>query len=130
MIIDGGKTITANFAPLKATMLGNIISKSGPTNSRVWTLSLLDNGPGAANSVMIHDFTMTQSFGAACTPVLKNAASFPLLLGNLGPNQTGTTTVTLDFTGCAASARFTAKFTYSANNGALSGFVTRTNQYQ
>ena len=90
----------------------------------------LDNGPGAANSVMIHDFTLTQTFGAACTPVLKNAASFPLLLGNLGPNQTGTTTAALDFTGCAASVRFTAKFTYSANNGAVSGFVTRTNQYQ
>jgi len=64
------------------------------------------------------------------TPILKNAASFPLLLGNLGPAQTATTTVTLDFTGCAASARFTAKFTYSANNGAVSGFVTRTNQFQ
>jgi uncharacterized repeat protein (TIGR02543 family) len=130
VIIDQGKTITANFAPLNATMFGNIISKSGPSNSRVWTLSFLDNGPGAANSVMIHDFTLTQTFGTACTPVLKNAASFPLLLGNLGPNQTGTTTVALDFTGCAASARFTAKFTYSANNGAVSGFVTRTNQYQ
>lgn len=130
VIIDQGKTITANFAPLKATMFGNIITKFGPSNARVWTLSLLDNGPGAANGVTIHDFTLTQSFGTACTPVLKNAASFPLLLGNLGPTQTGTTTVTLDFTGCAASARFAAKFTYSANSGAVSGFVTRTNQYQ
>jgi len=130
VIIDGGKTITANFAPLNATMFGNIIAKSGPSNSRVWTLSLLDNGPGAANSVMIHDFTFTQTFGAPCTPILTNAASFPLSLGNLGPAQTGTNTVTLDFTGCAASARFTAKFTYSANNGAVSGFVTRTNQFQ
>ncbi len=130
VIVDHDLTVTANFAPLNATMFGNIIAKSGVSNARVWTLSLLDNGPGAANSVMIHDFTLTQTFGAACTPVLKNAASFPLLLGNLGPNQTGTTTVALDFTGCAASVRFTAKFTYSANNGAVSGFVTRTNQYQ
>jgi CSLREA domain-containing protein len=130
VIIDQGKTITANFAPLNATMFGNIIAKSGASNARVWTLSLLDNGPGAANSVTIHDFTLTQTFGAACTPVLMNAASFPLQLGNLGPSQAGTNTVTLDFAGCAASARFTAKFTYSANNGAVSGFVTRTNQYQ
>jgi uncharacterized repeat protein (TIGR02543 family) len=130
VIIDQGKTITANFTPLNATMFGNIIAKSGASNARVWTLSLLDNGPGAANSVTIHDFTLTQTFGAACTPVLKNVASFPLLLGNLGPNQTGTSTVTLDFTGCAASSRFTGKFTYSGNNGAVSGFVARTNQYQ
>jgi CSLREA domain-containing protein len=130
VIIDQGKTITANFAVLSATMAGNIIAKTGPVNARVWTLSLLDNGPGAATSVSIPNFTLTQTFGAACKPILKNAAPFPLLLSNLGPAQTGTTTVTLDFTGCAASARFTAKFTYSANSGAVSGFVTRTNQYQ
>jgi hypothetical protein len=56
--------------------------------------------------------------------------TFPRLLGNLAPSQTGTTTVTLDFTGCAAAARFTAKFNYSANAGIVSGYVTRTNQYQ
>jgi hypothetical protein len=130
VIVDHDLTVIANFTPLNATMLGNIIAKSGPPNARVWTVSLLDNGPGVANSVMIHDFTLTQTFGAACAPVLKNTGSFPLQLGNLGPSQTGTSTITLDFTGCAASARFTAKFTFSANNGAVSGFVTRTNQYQ
>ena len=130
VIIDQGKTVTANFAPLSATMAGNIIAKTGPANARVWTLSLLDNGPGVTQAVLIHNFTLTQTFGAACAPVLNNALSFPLSLGNLTANQTATTTVTLDFTGCAASARFTAKFTYSANNGAVSGFVTRTNQYQ
>jgi len=130
VIIDQGKTITANFAPLGATMAGNIIAKTGPVNARVWTLSLLDNGPGVTQAVLIHDFTLTQTFGAACKPILKNAASFPLSLGNLGPSQTGTTTVTLDFTGCAATARFTAKFTYSANDGGVSGYVLRYNQYQ
>ena len=130
VVIDQGKTITANFAPLSATMAGNIIAKTGPANARVWTLSLLDNGPGVAQAVLIHDFTLTQTFGAACAPILKNAASFPLSLGNLGPSQTGTTTITLDFTGCAASARFTAKFTFSANNGAVSGYVLRNNQFQ
>jgi uncharacterized repeat protein (TIGR02543 family) len=130
VIVDHDLTVIANFTPLNATMLGNIIAKSGPPKARVWTVSLLDNGPGVANSVMIHDFTLTQTFGAPCMPILTNAATFPLSLGNLGPTQTRTNTVTLDFTGCAASARFTAKFTYSANNGAVSGFVTRTNQFQ
>jgi len=122
------ETVTANFVALNTTMAGNIIAKAGPSNARVWTLSLLDNGPGAANTTLINSFTLTQTFGAACTPVLKNA--FPLSLGNIGPGQAGTTTITIDFTGCAASARFTAKFAFSANNGAVSGFVTRTNQYQ
>jgi hypothetical protein len=130
VIIDQPKTITANFLPLSATIAGNIVAKMGASNARVWTLSLLNNGPGLAAGVKINDFTLTQTFGAACTPILTNAAAFPLSLGNLLPSQTGTTTVTLNFTGCAASARFTAKFTFSANNGAVSGFVTRTNQYQ
>ncbi len=99
VVIDQGKTITANFAPLGATMAGNIIAKTGPANARVWTLSLLDNGPGVTQSVLIHDFTLTQTFGAACTPILKNAAAFPLSLSNLAAGQTGTTNVTLDFTG-------------------------------
>jgi hypothetical protein len=128
VVMDQDRTVTANFAPLAATMSGNIIAKSGPSNARVWTLSLHDNGPGATNSVLIQDFTLTQTFGAACKPILKN--TFPLSLGNLAPLQTGTTTVTIDFTSCASTARFTAKFTYFANSGAVSGFVSRTNQYQ
>jgi len=130
VVMDQDRIVTANFAPLAATMAGNIIAKAGPQNTRVWTLSLLDNGPGVTLGTTIHDFTLTQTFGAACTPVLTNAAAFPLSLGTLNFGQTGTTTVTLDFMGCAATARFTAKFTYSANNGAVSGFVIRTNQYQ
>jgi hypothetical protein len=126
--MNQSQTVTANFVALAATMAGNIIAKSGPANARVWTLSLLDNGPGATNATMITAFTLTQTFGVACTPVVKT--TFPRLLGNLAPSQTGTTTVTLDFTGCAAAARFTAKFNYSANAGIVSGYVTRTNQYQ
>jgi hypothetical protein len=38
--------------------------------------------------------------------------------------------VTIDFTGCAAAARFTARFTYSANFGTVSGNVVRFNQFQ
>ena len=128
VVMDGPKTLTANFVQLSATMFGNIIAKSGPANARVWTLSLLDNGPDAANAVSIGSFTLTQTFGAACTPVVKTAT--PIALGNVAPLQTATTNLTIDFTGCAAAARFTAKFTYSANGGAVSGYVTRTNQYQ
>jgi len=126
--MDQPWTVTANFAPLAATMAGNIIAKSGASNARLWTLSFLDNGPGATNDTQITAFTLTQTFGTACTPVVANA--FPISVGNLAPSQTGTTTVTIDFTGCAPAARFTAKFNYSANGGAVSGYVTRTNQYQ
>jgi len=129
VVMTDSETVTANFVELNTSMAGNIIAKTGPPNARVWTLSLLDNGPGAANAVLINSFTLTQTFGAACTPVLDGAA-FPLSVGNVAPLQTGTTTLPIDFTGCAASARFTAKFLFSANNGAVSGYVVRYNQTQ
>ncbi len=128
--MDQPQTVTANFAPLPTSIFGNIAAKSGPANNRDWTLSLLNNGPGGAFAVMIPSFTLTQTFGAACTPVVTNAASFPLLVVDLAPLQTGTANVMLDFTGCAATARFTATFSYSASNGAVSGSVVRFNQFQ
>jgi hypothetical protein len=118
----------AILQPIAATLAGNITAKAGPQNARLWTLSLLDNGPGPANGTAITSFTLAQTFGAACTPVLGNA--LPLAVGNLALAQTEVVKVTLDFTGCAASARFTARFTYSSNGGAASGSVVRYNQFQ
>lgn len=118
-------TVNANQT---TTIAGNITAKAGAQNARVWTLSLLNNGPGTANGAKISSFTLIQTAGAACTPVVSTA--LPAALGDLGPGQTGTVIVPLDFTGCATAARFTAKFTYSANNGAVSGSVVRTNQFQ
>jgi hypothetical protein len=130
-IICGSVTSLSPFAilqPTAATLAGNITAKAGPQNARVWTLSLLDNGPGAADGTAINSFTLVQTSGAACTPVISTA--FPLAVGNLAPAQAGVVKVTLDFTGCSASARFTARFTYSANGGAASGFVVRYNQFE
>jgi hypothetical protein len=126
--MDQPQTVTANFAALPTTMAGNIIAKAGPQNARMWTLSLLNNGPGGAYGVAINSFTLTQTFGAACMPVIGTA--FPLAVSDLAPAQTGTTNVTINFTGCAAAARFTAQFTYSANAGAVSGNVVRFNQFE
>ncbi|HWW14797.1 MAG TPA: choice-of-anchor Q domain-containing protein [Candidatus Dormibacteraeota bacterium] len=126
--MNQSQTVTANFIAQPTTMLGNIFAKSGPQNARAWTVSLLDNGPGGAFGTAINSFTLTQTFGTACAPVIGTA--FPLAVGDLGPGQTGTADVTIDFTSCAAGARFTARFTYSANFGTVSGSVTRTNQFQ
>ncbi len=126
--MDQAQTVTANFVAQPTTMAGNIIAKAGPQNARTWTLSLLDNGPGGAYGTTVPSLTLVQVSGAACTPVIGTA--FPLAVGDIPPAQTGIAQVTLDFTGCAASVRFTANFTYSANGGTVSGFVVRYNQFQ
>jgi hypothetical protein len=128
VISDSAKTITANFTNFTTTMAGNITAKTGPSNARVWTLSLTDNGPAGALAATIPRLTLTQVAGAACTPAI--STPFPLLIGTLSAAQVGSANVTIDFTGCAAAARFTATFTFTATNGTVTGTVVRTNQFQ
>jgi hypothetical protein len=128
VISDAAKTITANFTNFTTTMAGNISAKTGPASARVWTLSLTDNGPAGALAATISAFTLMQVAGAACAPNI--STRFPVVLGTLGAGQTGLANVTIDFTGCAAAARFTATFTFTATNGTVTGAVVRTNQFQ
>ena len=128
VVMDQPQTVTANFTSLFATMAGNITTKTGPLNARVWTLTLLDNGPAVTSGVQILSFTLTPAAGRACRPVINTA--LPLSLGTIGVAQTGAASVTIDFTGCAAASRFTLTFTYSANGGVVFGSVVRTNQFQ
>ena len=128
VIMNQSQNVTAQFTTLTTTIAGNIAAKSGQANARVWILSLYDNGPAGAGNAIIPSFTLVQTAGAACTPVVNTG--FPLAVGTINAGQTGTASVQIDFSGCAASSRFTATFTYSANNGTVSGSVVRTNQFE
>ena len=128
VIMNQSQTVTALFTSLTTTIAGNIAAKSGPANARVWTLSLYDNGPAGAGNAIIPSFALVQTAGTACTPVVNTG--FPLAVGTINAAQTGTANVLIDFSSCAASSRFTATFTYSANNGTVSGSVVRTNQFE
>jgi hypothetical protein len=119
----------ANFAG-PTTMAGNITSKSGPANARVWTVTFTNNGPGVAMGVQINSMNLTQTFGAACTPVVTTPVSLPLSVGSIAPAGSDSAAITINFTGCPANARFTANISFSANSGTLTGTVTRYNQYQ
>jgi hypothetical protein len=127
VIMDHDQTVTAQFSGLTTTISGNITGKSGPANARDWTLSLTNSGPAGADAI-IPSFTLAQTFGANCTPHIGGA--FPLTVPTLSAGQTGSADVLIDFTGCAANARFTATFTFSANNGTVTGNVVRTNQFE
>jgi hypothetical protein len=127
VIMDHDQTVTAQFSGLTTTISGNITGKSGPANARDWTLSLTNSGPAGADAI-IPSFTLAQTFGVNCTPHINGA--FPLTVPTLSAGQTGSADVLIDFTGCAANVRFTATFTFSANNGTVTGNVVRTNQFE
>jgi hypothetical protein len=120
-------TYTAAFAGTTA-LGGSISAKTGPSNARVWTVSVGNNGPGWALSTQITGFTLQQTSGAACTPVV--TTPLPLLVGDIAPSSTMTANVTINFTGCPSGAFFKLTETESANNGAANGTIVRTNQLQ
>ena len=91
-----------------------ITSKAGPQNARVWTVTAANNGSGTAYATQLNGFTLTQVAGAACTPVVTPPASYPVLLGDLASGASANASFTIDFTGCAALARFALAVPWSS----------------
>jgi hypothetical protein len=126
-----------NSAP--STNLGATnTSKSGLIGGRVWNYNIQNTGPGAANAAQIATFTLTQSGGPACTspPVVGTASvnggaaqAFPVQLGTLAPASSISVALTINFSNCATSSRFTATMGLSANGGTTMASVPRYNQF-
>jgi hypothetical protein len=126
-------TVSTGTTNLGATSTG----KSGPSDSRQWNFTIVNTGPGAANGAQITSFTLVQSGGPACTPVIGTvsvngggAQALPnVQLGNMAPASSIPVVVTIDFTGCGLGARFTETMKLSANGGATTASVPRYNQF-
>jgi len=129
VIMGGPQTVTANFVAGDTLLGGNILTKSGPLNARVWPVNVANaaSNPVTAHNAQITSLTLAQVAGAACTPVLGTA--LPVSAGDLAPGSSATVSLTIDFTGCATNARFTAQATFAANGGGATGSMTRTNQF-
>ena len=126
VIISGPTTVTANLTglPLLNAAIGT--TKSGTANARLWSITLTNSGKGVAQSAKVDSLNLTQTFGAACTPVVKT--SLPTM-GDIAVGASATRNATIDFSTCAATARFTAVVTYSAVNGG-GGSKTYVNQFR
>ena len=117
-------------APAATNLTGLITAKSGTTGGAgSWTITLTNNGPFGANSAQINGLSLTQTGGAACTPVV-NPAQFPVSVGNIAWGSSAVGAVAIDFTGCPANARFTVNYAFSADGGAVAGSKTLYNQFQ
>jgi len=118
------ETVTANFTPLPTTVTAALASESGASNDRVWSFSFTNAGPGQANNIQISSFVLTQSAGPACTPVL--ISTLPLTVGSVAPKKVIDGKVSIDFTGCASTVRFSLAMGSSENNGASSSTLNLT----
>ena len=102
------------------TLNGAIINKSGPINSKTWTIRLSNTGANTANGTLLTGLTLAQTSGAAC-PAPTILSSFPINAGLLAPGTNANVTVNINFGSCAPSSRFTATLSYSANGGSATG---------
>jgi endo-1,4-beta-xylanase len=100
-----------------------VSTKSGTVGgSRTWTIVATNPSGSPAYAAQITGFTLTQTGGAACSPVVTPPSSYPVLLGDIAANSTATATFTINFTGCSATARFTLNMPWSSavyNTGTL-----------
>ncbi len=83
-----------------------VSNKTGAQNARVWTLTATNGTVGTAYATQITGFTLTQTSGAACTPVINPPSSYPVSLGDIPAGGSASVNFTIDFTGCANLARF------------------------
>jgi hypothetical protein len=127
VILENAVAVVANYVSGTTVLGGGILVKSGLQNQRVWPISITDAGVVVAHNTEMTSFTLTQTLGTACSPVLPIT---PFLVGDISPGNSTTVNVVIDFTGCAATARFTAQATFSANGGGVTGSMSRTNQIQ
>ncbi len=114
---------------IKPPVLSALISgKTGIQSARQWTVTLTSTC--FADEAQIDGLTLTQTFGAACTPIITSPLKFPLKVGDIEAHGEASGVVTINFSGCANNARFSAKVTYSANDGTVHGSKTLNNQYR
>jgi len=91
-----------------------VTSKTGAQNARIWTVTATNGTVGPAYNTQINGFTLTQTAGAACTPVITPPNAFPISLGSIATGGTSSASFTIDFTGCPALARFTMNAPWSS----------------
>jgi hypothetical protein len=137
-VVSGGADInTVNnqgcdnspVAPGTNALNGTIAAKAGPANARVWSISVTNAGSTPAYEVTLAAFTLTQTAGVACAPAITAPTAFPIMLGMLAAGGTASGTITIDFTGCPALARFTLNVPINTIGQAVNT-LTRTNQFQ
>jgi hypothetical protein len=114
--------ITVSYTVNGPTSLaGLVITKTGPINARVWRIVIGNSGPGTAFSAEITNLSLRQATGTSCTPHI--ASTLPVTAGNIGPFNSTTLSVMIDFSRCASNARFKLNGQVSANDGTAVGPV-------
>jgi hypothetical protein len=91
---------------------------------------LSNPGPGTSTQTQINGFTLTQTSGAACTPIVTPPSAFPIAVADIVAGSSASVPFTIDFTGCANLAQFSVSVPFSAMSGANTGAITLAKQFR
>jgi len=129
--ISNPVTFSLANGPAQAPNIQAIITgKSDEFPIRNWTFGLTNTGGIAVGQLSVSQLTFKQQSGAACSPTVTDGLQFrdPMLYAT-APQNTATLPVTIDFTGCPQTARFTVTLGLTGNNGAYSSQLVIANQF-
>ena len=122
ILMNGFKSVTANFDGTPY-LTARVTGKSGLIDNRIWTITLTNTGTGTATGVYITGLTIDKGAGTTCTATVKTSLLPPgVPVVDVAVGSPKTSTVTLDFTGCASANIFspTITFSYSGKTGSNS----------
>ncbi len=118
-------------APPPAALSASLVGVAGTQAAMTWTMSLRNAGAGPANHALLDAFSLRQTSGVPCTPVVsgRDPNRFAVPLGNLAPGAERNVTVTIGFAACADDTRVVAAIPFSANGGRATTAVVSDDQY-
>jgi len=119
-LVSAVQNFDSAFAP--PSVMAYLTQEFGPLRARLLRVTFMNLGPGTADQLEATSFTLTQTRGPACKPVVETA--FPQALGNLAPFIISNLYVTVDFAGCSSKALFEAVVPFTANSGGVQQTIT------
>ena len=106
--------LTAKFNPISSPSPSwTLSSKAGPLPARMWNFTVTNTGIAGIYDLELFQFTLTQTSGSACTPIVKS--KLPLYVGNLAPGASVQMMVLLDMSSCSATPAFQVFGLFYAN---------------
>jgi hypothetical protein len=140
IVMNGPKTVVANFTLLAPKLTAAITGRSG-TEPRTWTITLTNIGAGQATEASVTNVSLALVSGSGTCPTgYAPNPSYPIIQTGFpayatavpmaAGGGTATVPVSIDFTGCTAMARFTVTVSFEANSWATSGQTVFNNQFK
>lgn len=109
------------------------VTADGSGTSRVFTVTANNGTAGPAYTTLIQGFTLTQTDGEPCSPVITAPSSYPVSFGDIATGGSASADFTLDFGACNRFARFTLSVPWSSatyHTGTLTSVYEYRNPHQ